>query len=81
MIPLKKLSNFWRKRGMTLINYEVNLILIWSKDCVITNSNGKRKFKVTDAKIYVPVVTLSTHNNAKLFQQLKSGFKRKINWN
>ena len=31
--------------------------------------------------MYVPVVTLSTKYNAKLLQQLKSGFKRSINWN
>ena len=36
---------------------------------------------MTDTKIYVPVVTLSTQDNAKLLQQLKSGFKRTINWN
>ena len=36
---------------------------------------------MTDTKLYIPVVTLSTQNNAKLIQQLKSGFKRTINWN
>ena len=39
------------------------------------------KFSITDAKPYVPVVTLSTQDNAKVLQQLKSGFKRTINWN
>ena len=34
-----------------------------------------------ETKLYVPNVTLSTQDNAKLFQQLKSGFKRTINWN
>ena len=66
---------------MPLINCEVNLILIWSKDCVITNSTGDGKFAITETKLYVPVVTLSTQDNAKLLQQLKSGFKRTINWN
>ena len=66
---------------MPLINCEVNLILTWSRDCVITNSNGAGKFKITETKLYVPVVTLSTQDNAKLLQQLKSGFKRTINWN
>ena len=65
---------------MPLINCEVNLILTWSKDCVITNSTGEGKFAITDTKLYVPVVTLSTQDNAKLLQQLKSGFKRTINW-
>ena len=66
---------------MPLINCEVNLILTWSKDCVITNSTGAGKFAITETKLYVPVVTLSTQDNAKLLQQLKSGFKRTINWN
>ena len=39
------------------------------------------KFAITDAKLYVPVVTLSTQGKAKLFEQLKSCFKRTINWN
>ena len=66
---------------MPLINCEVNLILTWSKDCVITNSTGEGKFAITETKLYIPVVTLSTKDNAKLLQQLKSGFKRTINWN
>ena len=81
LVPLKYLSNFWRTLEMPLINCEVNLELTWSKDCVITNSTGEGKFKITDAKLYVPVVTLSTQDNAKLLQQLKSEFKRTINWN
>ena len=64
-----------------LISYEVNLIVTWSEDCVIINSTGKGKFKITETKLYVPVVTLSTQDKAKLLQQLKSGFKRTINWN
>ena len=66
---------------MPLINCEVNLILTWSKDCVITNSEGEAKFAITETKLYVPVVTLSTQDNVKLLQQLKSVFKRIINWN
>ena len=81
IVPLKYLSNFWRTLEMPLINCEVNLILTWSKDCVITNSEGEGKFAITETKLYVPVVTLSTQDNAKLLQQLKSGFKRTINWN
>ena len=66
---------------MTLINCKINLILIWSEDCVISSATGEKKFKITDTKIYVPVVTLSIQDNAKLLQQLKSGFKRTISWN
>ena len=81
MVPLKYLSNFWRTREMPLINCEVNLILAWSSTCVIINSTGAGTFEITDTKLYVPVVTLSTKENAMLLQQLKSGFKRAINWN
>ena len=81
IVSLKYLSNFWRTLEMPLINCEVNLILTWSKDCVITNSTGEGKFEITETKLYVPVVTLSTKDNAKLLQQLKSGFKQTISWN
>ena len=50
-------SNFWRTLEMPLIDCEVELILTWSKNCVITNSTGEGKFKITEAKLYVPVVT------------------------
>ena len=39
------------------------------------------KFKITDTKLYVPVVTLSKENDIKLLEQLKSGFKKTIKWN
>ena len=71
MIPLKYLSNFWGTLEMPLINCEVNLILTWPSACVITNSTGAGTFAITDAKLYVPVGTLSTQENTKLLQQLK----------
>ena len=55
--------------------------MTWSSICVISSATGETKFKITDKKLYVQVVTLLTQDNAKLLQQLKSGFKRKINWN
>ena len=66
---------------MSLINCESNIILTWSADCVISCVTEATKFELTDTKLYVPVVTLITQDNAKLFQQLKSGFKRTINCN
>ena len=42
---------------MPLINHEVSLFLTWSSICVITNSTGYGRFKITDTKLYVPVVT------------------------
>ena len=69
---------------MFLMNCEVELILTWSADCVIiytdvTNQNPT--FTITETNLYIPVVTLSTPDNAKLLPQLKSGFKRTISWN
>ena len=66
---------------MPLINCEVNLILTWASTCVINNSTGAGRFAITDTKLYAPVITLSTQNNSKLLQQVKSSFKRVINWN
>ena len=65
---------------MHLTNCEINLILRWSTNCVIVSTNVANQneaFEITDA----PIVTLSTQDNSKLLQQLKSGFKRVINWN
>ena len=81
IVPLKYLSNFWVTLEMPLINCGVSLFLTWSSTCVIINSIGKGRFTITDIKLYVPVVTLSTQDNVKLLQQLKFGFKRTINWN
>ena len=78
MLPLKYLSNFRRTLEMPLINYEINLDLNWSKKCITVASNINQEiiFSITDAKLYVPVVTLSTQDNKKLLEQLKSGFKK-----
>ena len=87
MVPLKYLSNFWRTLERSLINCEINLEikldLNWSKNRVIVanNANEDTRFSITDTKFYVPVVTLSIEDNTKLLEQIKSGFKRKINWN
>ena len=74
MVPLKYLSNFWRTLEMPLINCEVDLIFTWSSTCVITATNTPNQnatFPITDTKLYVDVVTLSTQENTKFFQQLK----------
>ena len=83
MIPLKYLSNFLRTLEMPLINCEINLLLTWSAPCVIVSTdvaNQNATFPIADTK-YVPVVTVSQQDNAKLLEQLQSGFKRVINWN
>ena len=68
---------------MPLINYQINLILTSSANCVIPNAaaNQAATFSITDTKLYVQIGTLSAQDNAKLLQQLKSGFKRTISWN
>ena len=69
MVPLKYLSNFWRKLEMPLIYCDVNLVLTWSSTCVLiaTNiPNQNATFAITDTKLYVPVVTLSTQKNMSL---------------
>ena len=66
---------------MPLINCEATLDLKWSKNCVICEAIRSKTFAMTPAKLYVPVITHSSQNNAKILQQLKSVFKRKISWN
>ena len=80
MVPLAYLKVFCRTLELSLINSEIALILTLSANCIIVASNVANQtatFAITDTKLYVPVVTLST----KLLQQIKSGFKRVINWN
>ena len=45
------------------------------------NNPTNATFKITDAKLYVPVVTLSTEDDNKLLEQLKLGFKKTIKFN
>ena len=66
-MPLKDISNFWRTLEMPLINCEINLIFTWSEGCVTSPAARAVKLKITDT-----VVTLSTQDNTKLLQQLKS---------
>ena len=54
---------------MPLINCKVELSLKWIENCVLTVANTAT-FKITDAKIYVPVVTLSAEDNVKLSKLL-----------
>ena len=81
---MKYFSNFWKTLEIPLINCEINLILTWSDRCFIVNNpidDQLLTFTITDTKLYVPVVTLSIQDNAKLLEQLKSGFNRTINRN
>ena len=68
MVPLKYLSNFWRTLEIPfihceiLINCEINLVLTWPVNFVITNAaaNQRTTFAIADRKLHVPIVTLST---------------------
>ena len=80
VVPLKHLSNFWRSLKIPLINCEVELILTWSKNCILvdmtvdTTANPAiaaptgLEFKITDTKFYVPVVSLSKQNDKRLLE-------------
>ena len=50
MVPLKYLSNFWRTLAMPLIDCEIDLILTWSPNCVISNvtANRDKTFAITN---------------------------------
>ena len=79
--PLKYWSNFCRTLELSLINCEINFILTCSANCVISKGDTATTFAITDTKFYVSVATLSTQDNTKLLQQVKSRCKRTINWN
>ena len=67
---------------MPLINCKVELSLKWIENCVLTTTANANKtiFKITDVKLYVPIVTLS-EDDAKLSKLLSEGFKRSVYWN
>ena len=63
MVPFKYLSSFWITLEMPLVNCEINLEQNWSKKCVIVAThidNQGVTFSITDTKLYVTIVTLST---------------------
>ena len=66
---------------MPLINCKVELSLTWNKNCILSSVVDDSTFAITDTKLYVPVVTLKTEDNAKLSKLLTEGFKRPVYWN
>ena len=75
-----------------MINCKDNFSLKWIENCVLTTAainadtnatDGAHgaTFEITDAKPYVPIVTLSAEDNAKLSKLFSEGFKRSIYWN
>ena len=77
-VPLKYLSNFWRLLEMPLINCKIEFSLGWYEECILSNNENVATFTITDAKLYVPIVTLRTKDNTKLSKLLNEGFKRPI---
>ena len=63
---------------MPLINCKVELSLTWNENCILISLAGNSTFTITDAKLYVPVVTLSLKDNAKFKKLLSEGFKRSV---
>ena len=61
-----------------LINCKIHFELSWTKNYVMSNIAGNTTFKITNTKLYGPIVSLSTKDNVKLVKQLKEGFKRSI---
>ena len=80
-VPLKYLSSFWRSLEMPLINCKVELPLKWHEEYILCNSGNAATFTITDAKLYIPIITLKTEDNTKLSKLLNEGFKRPTYWN
>ena len=76
-VPLKYFSNFWRSLETPLINCKFELSLKCYEICLLTAATTAT-FRITDAKLYVPIVTLSIEDNSKLTKLLNEGFKRPI---
>ena len=66
---------------MPLKNCKLYLELNWIEDCILSSSGDSFKLVITDAKLHVPIVTLSSKDSANLTKQLNEGFKRSIYWN
>ena len=85
VVPLQYLSNFFRSLEMPVVNCKIDLELTWHKDFMISSVDVAAgqvvSFMITNTKLYVPVVTLSTNDNTNLAKQLNKGFKRTIYWN
>ena len=77
-VQLKYLTNFWRSLELLWINCKVEFSSKWNPNCVLPNLVGVSTFIITDAKLYVPIVTSLTEGNAKLSILLSEGFKRPV---
>ena len=97
VVPLKYFSNYWRSFDLPLINCEIELDLSYPKECIISEisitptivgnlptparQTTTATFQINNARLYVPVVTLSVNNNIKFLENIKQEFERTISWN
>ena len=72
VVPLKRVSNFFRSLEMPLVNCKIDLELTWHKDCMISSVKAAAgqvvSFMITNTKLYVPIVTLSTKDNKRVIR-------------
>lgn len=71
-VTLIYLSNLYRDLEMTLINYDINHLLTWSENCVISFTSESTTFSITDTKYHIPIATLSIQGiqgNTELLEQ------------
>ena len=78
VVPLKYLSNFWRSLEIPFINCKIHLELNWIEDFILSSAGESAKFKITDARLHVYIVTLSTKGNVNLTKQLSNAFERLV---
>ena len=76
-VPLKYLRNFWKSLEMLQINCKIHFELNWNKDCIMPTI-ADTTFKITNTKLHVPIVTLSSKVNVKLVKLLEEGFKSPV---
>ena len=97
VVLLKNLSNFWRFLDLRFTNCKIELDPPWSKECIVSEISITSEVRVdnpvdvrqragatsqiNNAKLYVPVVTLSTNDNIKFLENIKQGFIKTISWN
>ena len=86
VVPLKYLSSFFRSLEMPLINCKISLELTWTQNCLLSSAAAQEAvnsvtFSMTDTKLYVPIVTLSSKDTNHLSNLLSEGFKRSLFWN
>ena len=77
-VPLKYRSSFWGLLEIPLNNCKIHLELNWTKNCVMSGIAGNIEFKISNTKLYIPIVTLSTEDNVKLTKQSAEWFKRSV---